>query len=96
MKLLNKTWDKLVSEVEYISGYVQRWWYRMDENEQVIALGLVCAACLLLAVIKRDKSPKASSFEKSEAMSIAQQFTFAAVILIIFTFGIDIALEQIT
>ena len=95
MKLLNKTWETLVSEVEYISGYVQRWWYRMNEGEQLIALGLVCAACLLLAVIKRDKSPKATAFQKNEAMSIMQQFTFAAVILIIFTFGIDIALEQI-
>lgn len=97
MKLLERTWIELKEEVSYVATHLGRWWARMSQDEQYILFGVVCAAALLLVVRgKKGKPVKLSRYDENNIMTLAQQFTFAAVILVVFTLGIDAALDGIT
>lgn len=97
MKLLERTWIELQEEVSIVATQMGRWWSRMSQDEQYMLLGVVCAGALLMVVRgKKKKTVRTSHYDENSIMPLAQQFTFAAVILVIFTLGIDAALEGIT
>lgn len=97
MKLLERTWIELQEEVNIVATQMGRWWSRMSQDEQYMLLGVVCAGALLMVVRgKKKKTVRTSRYDENSIMPLAQQFTFAAVILVIFTLGIDAALEGIT
>ena len=92
MDLFNRTLVELQRELTVISDYLQRWWGRMSEAEQLFFVGIVSASLLLLA-LRRPIRPQLNSYRQNEQSGVLQQFLFAAVVIVVFTFGIDIALE---
>ena len=93
LDFIKLTWKELNEEAQYISQNLRHWWGAMSEGEQLFFVGIVSAAMLLIGLRKPTKS-KSVSYDRNEAMGILQQFAFAAVVLVVFTFGIDIAMES--
>lgn len=90
--LVKRTVRELKEEVSYITQYLRHWWNSMGDGEQLFFVGILCASCLLLG-LRRPMRKKTKGYEQNDSSGIAQQFLFAAVVLLVFTFGIDIALE---
>lgn len=93
MDLIKRTLVELEREIAVISTHLQRWWGRMTEAEQLFFVGVVSAALLLLA-LRRPARRELASYRSNEQTGVLQQFLFAAVIIVVFTFGIDIAIES--
>lgn len=95
MNLFDRIWTELVEESTYVASRLQRWWYSMSEGEQLMLLGIVCAAGLLIGLRRPAHASKFRAYETHPTMGVAKQFLFAGVVLVIFTFGADIALESL-
>ena len=69
----------------------------MPVGEQAFALGTICAAFLLIAVLPPvQKRISTVGPDNHTDMGTAKVFILAAVILIIMTFGLDIAIDGIS
>lgn len=95
MDLIKRTLKEISQEVEYVVFHMQRWWNTMDQGEQMFTLGIVGAALLLLGMRGQPSTRKVSRYDDGNMVGVAQQFLFAAVVLMIFTFGIDIAIQNV-
>ncbi|MEL7129299.1 MAG: hypothetical protein AAGK23_07110 [Pseudomonadota bacterium] len=96
MEFIDRVWTELVEEMSYVAEHLQDWWNRMDVGEQMFALGVVCAACLLLGLrqpVQREGS--LGTYHQGETAQTIKQFLFAGVVLLVFTFGADIAVESL-
>jgi len=68
----------------------------MNTSEQAFSLGVVCAAFLLIGVLQQPQQKLATQgYESDTTSSVFKQFLFAVVVLLIMTFGIDIAIENL-
>lgn len=94
-ELFNRTWHELNEEVSFVVGHLRHWWGSMSDGNQLFLVGVICAASLLLG-LRRPTKAKVTSYSESEVMSTFQQFMFAAVVLVVFTFGVDIAVESVS
>lgn len=94
MNKWERAWKEAMSELGEVGFYLQRWWNTMETGEQLFTLGVVSAACLLLGLRGPSRPRKMKRYSDGNPMSVVQQFMFGAVVLIIFTFGIDIALKS--
>lgn len=94
-ELIKSTWRELNEEVSFIVGHLRHWWGSMSDGDQLFFVGVVCAASLLLG-LRRPSRKRNSGYSQGEAMSNFQQFMFAAVVLVVFTFGVDIAVESVS
>jgi len=90
--LAKRTWNELQQEVAFISRHLQAWWSGMSQGEQLFAVGIVCAALLLLG-LRSPPKVKTVSYDGNVGLGRAKEFLFAGVVIIIFTFGVDIAVE---
>lgn len=93
--LIKRTWRELNEETAYITHHLRRWWNGMEDGEQLFFVGIVCAALLLLGM-RRPSRSKYKHYDDNQTISIVQQFMFAAVVLMIFTFGVDIAVNSVS
>ena len=96
MDFVDRVWSELVEETTFVASRLQQWWGSMAEGEQLMLLGIVCAACLLLGLRAPATGPQYRAVDANPAYDIAKQFLFAGVVLLIFTFGADIAIESLT
>ena len=68
----------------------------MDSSQQAFTLGTICAAFLLIGILQ--PAPKKASMISSEQgwdRSTVKAFILAAVVLLVLTFGLDIAIESV-
>jgi len=94
LDLAKRTWQELQQEIAFISRHMQNWWNGMSQGEQLFAVGIVCAALLLLGLRSPPKI-KAVSYDGNTSLGRTKEFLFAAVVIVIFTFGVDIAVESV-
>jgi len=94
LDLAKRTWHELQQEVAFISRHMQAWWGGMSQSEQLFAVGIVCAALLLLG-LRSPPKVKTVSYDGNMGLGRTKEFLFAAVVIVIFTFGIDIAFESV-
>jgi hypothetical protein len=92
--LIKRTWRELNEEISYITHHLRRWWNGMEDGEQLFFVGILCASCLLLG-LRRPSKGKYKHYDDKQTIGLIQQFMFAAVVLVIFTFGIDIAINSV-
>lgn len=92
--LAKRTWNELQQEIAFISRHLQAWWGGMSQGEQLFAVGVVCAALLLLG-LRSPPKVKTVTYDGNIGLGRTKEFLFAAVVLIIFTFGIDIAVDSV-
>ena len=93
-KLIKRTLRELNEEAAYVTHHLRSWWSGMEDGEQLFFVGIVCSAFLLLGM--RRPSKKIKHYEDNGAVTLIQQFMFAAVVLVVFTFGIDIAINSVS
>lgn len=97
MELVEKFIEELVVEASFIAEYLQRNWQSLSHNEQLYTLAVICAACLLLGLRNpRRATTFKSTIGQNEDWNVFKQFMFACVLLMIFTLGVDIAVEAIS
>ena len=92
MDLVKRTLDEFEREVATIPFHLKHWWNEMSAPEQLYFVGITCAVLLLLG-LRRPARRKINSYQDGNTMGLVQQFLFAAAILVVFTFGIDIAFD---
>ena len=92
LDLIDRTLVELDREITTISAHLQNWWSALSEAQQLFFVGVVSAALLLLA-LRKPARRNLNSYDERNATGVMSQFLFAAVIIVVFTFGIDIALE---
>jgi len=91
--LVKRTWSELQQEIAFISRHLQAWWGGMSQGEQLFAVGIICAALLLLG-LRSPPKVKTVTYDGNVGLGRVKEFLFAAVVIIIFTFGVDIAVES--
>ena len=91
---IKRTWRELNEEAAYVTHHLRRWWNGMEDGEQLFFVGIICAALLLLGM--RRPSKKIKHYDDNGTITLVQQFMFGAVVLVIFTFGIDIAVNSVS
>jgi len=94
--LLERTIREVKEESAFVVEHLQFWWNGMSLGQQAFSMSIVCAAFLLIGVLQ--PAPKKASMlgnDLDRDMSTFKVFLLAAVILIIMTFGLDIAIEGI-
>lgn len=87
------TWRELNEELNYVALHLRNWWAGMSDGEQLFFVGIISSVLLLLA-LRRPAKRKNGTYGEPDLMGNVQQFMFAATVLIVFTFGIDIAIER--
>ncbi|MEO9968776.1 MAG: hypothetical protein ABJG15_02930 [Hyphomonadaceae bacterium] len=97
MDLLERTIRELKDESAFVVKHLQNWWNTMPMAEQAFTLGTICAAFLLIAVLPPvQKKVSTVGPDNQTDMGTAKVFILAAVILIIMTFGLDIAIDGVS
>ena len=96
MDLLDRTIREIKDESAFVVYHLQGWWNGMSIGQQAFTMGIVCAAFLLIGVLQ--PAPKKASMlgnDVNTEMGTLKVFLMATVILIIMTFGLDIAIEGV-
>ncbi len=97
MELVKRTWAELVRETNYVASWLQRWWHGMDDHDQLMLFGIVCATCVLLGLRRPARRRTAfRSQETSDTVDTLKQFLLAGSVLLIFTFGSNIAIDAVS
>ena len=96
MDLLDRTIQELKDETAFVTQHLQGWWGGMSIGQQTFMLGVVCAALLLIAVLPPvQKKASVLGHDNQKDYGTAKVFILATVILVIMTFGLDIAIEGV-
>lgn len=90
--------DRIIIEIKEESGVVidhmQRTWGSMSTSQQAFGLGILCAAFLLIAILQpAPKTASALGYDHIKNYGTLKVFIMAVVVLLIMTFGLDIAIE---
>lgn len=93
LDIVERTFKELGEEISYVSLHLQRWWSGMGQGEQLFAVGIMCAALLLLGMRQPVRS-KTIGYDKGQVGGSMREFIFAAVVIVVFTFGVDIAIDN--
>ncbi len=96
MDIVSKTLNEIDKETDQVTAYLQGWWSTLGTNEKLFSIGVICAAFLLIAIVSNSRKPPEITYDGQASMSISKQFIFAAVILIIFTLGLDTLVDNVT
>ena len=94
MDILKRTIREVKEETAFVTTHLQGWWGGMSVSQQAFALGVICAAFLLIAILPPvQKKATILGHNSEKDMGTLKVFILAAVILVIMTFGLDIAIE---
>lgn len=93
--LVKRTLRELNEEIAYISRHLRHWWQGMSDSEQLFFVCIISATLLLLGLRKPTKR-RLNHYDESAATGILKQFMFSAVVLIIFTYAISLAVNDFT
>ena len=93
-ELAKRTWHELQQEYAVISRHLGDWWYGISKAEQLFAVGIVCAALMLLG-LRSPRKLRTIGYGGNTTIQKTKDFLFIIVVLVIFTFGIDIAIESV-
>lgn len=97
MELIERTWNELVEETNLVASWLQRWWHGMDDHDQMMLFGIVCATCVLFGLRKPARRRFVlRSHDESGTLDTVKQFMLAGAVLLIFTFGADIAIDAVS
>lgn len=92
--LLERSIREIKDESAFIVQHLQHWWGSMPIGQQAFTLGTICAALLLIAVLPPvQKKATVLGADNQSDMGTFKIFILGAVILVIMTFGLDIAIE---
>ena len=96
MDLLDRTIREIKEESAVITQHLQRWWNGMGISEQAFSLGIICAAFLLIGILQPAPKRTVEGYENNQNSGLVKQFLLATVVLLIMTFGLDIAIENVS
>lgn len=93
LKFMRRTWHELVEEAQFVSQYLVHWWGSMSDSKQLFLFAGFCTMVVLLG-LRRPTNPKTRTYDDNTSMTVFQQFMFGAVVLLVFTYGIDVIVES--
>lgn len=96
MNLVERFWDELVEETAFITEHLRFAWNSMSYNEQLYGLMMMCATCLLLGLRNPQRTSGFKLFDFSEEVGHFKTFMFAAAVLMMFTFAVNVAVDAVS
>ena len=96
METAERLWEELVEDTSCITSHLSEAWSALSFNEQLYALMMLCACCLLLGLRNPTRATAFKTLGQNEELSTFKTFMFAAAILMMFTFAVDIAVKAIS
>ncbi|MEM7661754.1 MAG: hypothetical protein AAF292_05860 [Pseudomonadota bacterium] len=96
MEIIERFWNELVEETTFITSHLQASWNLLSFNEQLYALMMLSATCLLLGLRNPSRATAFKTLGEREELSTFKTFMFAAAVLMMFTFAVDVAVDTVS